>query len=262
MLGKSKRNLEREETADELFPKLILIATFLGVTTMLFWMITPIVQTGAMMNDPSMDWSEVGIFGAAYYDPDPFEVTNASIKSSFTGNPSETFTSATPHRHDIETWVIRDNVYYGNILGSEISSRYKDCFIFKMDLETFIIAHKTKYAIIPFETVIEKANYKDNSSQVDFSLNADYSLFINTGPGMLISDGVWMNEFNMSIGWSLNLSASTSASPWGLVGQILTFSIPNVSPMVNMLIGIPIYMTLGFLVVAVISRFFPTIAGV
>lgn len=250
-------------TGDELFPKLILITTFLGVTTMLFWMITPIIQTGAMMNDPSMDWSEMGVFGYAYYDPDPFEVSNATIKDRMHYDDySQEFTSTVPHRHDIRAWVIRDNFWY-NPLDLGIPTRYKDCFIFQMDLESIILkqVHKVKLAAIPFETVVEKGDFIDNSSQVDFSLNADYSLFISTGPGMPLFTGLWANEFNMSIGWSLNLSASASASPWGLVGQILTFSIPNVSPLINLLIGVPIYMTIGFLIVAVISRFVPLTSG-
>ena len=257
-----------EKTADELFPKLLLVATFLGVATILLWAVTPIVQTGTMMNDPSMDWSEIGIFGYAYYDPHPFEVSNATVKDRALypdPGPSETFTSDVPHRHDIKAYVVRDNFYYTVSLGNDFTwwSQYRDCFVFIMDLESIVLqqVHKTKWAVIPFETVQERADYIDNSSQVDFSLNADYSLFVSTGPGMPLLTGLWGNEFNMSIGWSLNLSASASASPWGLVGQILTFSIPNVSPLINMLIAIPIYLTMGFLVVAIISRFLPTTSG-
>lgn len=253
-------------TADELFPKLILVTTFLGVTTMLFWTVTPIIQTGTMMNDPSMDWSEIGIFGYAYYDPDPFEVSNLTIKDRVLypdPGPSETFTSSVPHRHDIKAYVVRDNFYYTVPNDLTWWSQYKDCFVFIMDLESIVLkqVHKVKWAVIPFEAVEEHGDYLDNSSQVDFSLNADYSLFVNTGPGMPLMTGLWANEFNMSIGWSLNLSASASASPWGLVGQILTFSIPNVSPWINMLIGIPIYMTLGFLILAIVSRFIFTAPG-
>ena len=232
---------------------------------MCFWMVTPIVQTGAMMNDPSMDWSEIGIFGYSYYDPDPFEVTNSTIKDRCAWpdpGPSETFTSAIAHRHDIRAYVIRDNAYY-DPYSPGFNMKYKDCFVFLMDLESVILkqVHKIKAAAISFETVQEVADYSDNSSQVDFSLNADYSLFIDTGPGMPFITGLWANEFNMSIGWSLNLSASASASPWGLVGQILTFSIPNVSPLINLLIGIPVYMMAGFLIVAIISRFVPFTSG-
>ena len=262
-MARSKRPLEGEKTSDELFPKLLLITTFLGVTTMLFWMITPIIQTGTMMNDPSMDWSEIGIYGYAYYDPDPFEVSNASVEDHRDNdNYAVEFTSTVPHRHDIRAWVIRDNFWYAP-LDVGMGTRYKDYFAFQMDLESVILKqiHKTKTAAISFETVVEKADYVDNSSSIGFTLNADYTLVISTGPGMLISDGLWMNEFNMSIGWPLNLSASASASPWGLIGQILTFSIPNVSPLINLLIGVPIYMTIGFLVVAVISRFVPLTSG-
>lgn len=215
-----------------------------------------------MMNDPSMDWSEVGIYGYAWYAPDPFEVTNASVEDHReSDNYAEEFTSAIPHRHDIRMWVIRDNFWY-SALSVNKWTMYSDYLGFQMNLEHIpTLPYTSKTAAIPFETIIETANYEENTSEIDFTLNADYTLFISTGPGMLISDGLWMNEFNMSIGWSLNLSATASASPWGLVGQILTFSIPNVSPLINLLIGIPIYMTIGFLVVAVISRFVPLTSG-
>lgn len=255
--------MECEETSDEIFPKLILVTTFLGVTTILFWAITPIVQTGTMMSDPSMDWSELGIFGFTYYDPDSFEVSNASVVDTRSqDNYAEEFTSAVPHRHDIRMWVIRDNFWYSPELDVGITSRYLDCLVFQMNLESIpTLPYTSKVAAISYETIAEQADYEDNSSQIDFTLNADYILFIATGPGMPFATGLWANEFNMSIGWSLNLSATASSNPWGLVGQILTFSIPNVSPLINLLIGVPIYMTLGFLVVAIISRFIPFAPG-
>lgn len=248
--------------ADELFPKLILIATFLGITTLLFWAMTPIVQTGAMVNDPSMDWSLVGISEYAFYDPDPFEVSNASVTDTRSrSNYAEEFTSTIPHRHDIRMWVIRDNFWYSAASVNKWT-RYSDYLGFQMNLEHLpTLPYTSKTVAVSFDTIIEKANYEDNTSEIDITLNAAYVLFINTGPGMVISDGLWMNEFNISIGWSVNLSAAASTSPWALVGQIMTFSLPDVHPYVSYIIGVPFDLMIGFLIVAIITRFIPTVAG-
>jgi hypothetical protein len=168
---------------------------------------------------------------------------------------------STPHRHDIKAWVIRDNFWY-TPLTVQLSTRYQDYIALQMNLESIpTLPYTSKQAAISFETILEWADYENNMSEIDVHLNADYILFISTGPGMPISTGLWANEFNMSIGWSVNLSATASASPWGLIGQILTFSIPDVSPLINLLLGTPIYMTLAFLIAAIISRFVPTVGG-
>ena len=253
-----------EKTADKLFNKVVLIATFLGITTLLFWALTPVIQTGTIANDPSMDWSKIGITDYAYYDESPFEVTNASVVDHReSDNYAEKFTSAIPHRHDIRAWVIRDNFWYFPEAGSTDKwTMYRDYLGFQMNLESLpTLPYTSKTAAISFETIVEKANFDNNTSEIDFTLNANYILFINTGPGMLISDGLWMNEFNMSIGWSLNLSAAASTSPWALVGQIMTFSVPNVNWYVSVLIGVPLDMMIGFIIIAIITRFIPTIPG-
>jgi hypothetical protein len=120
---------------------------------------------------------------------------------------------------------------------------------------------KHKHAAISYESIVERFDLKNNYSKVDFTLNADLHLFVNTGPGYSFPIGLYANEFNMSIGWTWNMTDAVDVSPWGLVGQILTFSVPNIGDTMNYFIGIPVYLTIGFLLLAVVSRFFPTVPG-
>jgi hypothetical protein len=244
--------------ADELYSKLILLATFVGLIAILFYGIAPIVQSNAQMNDPSSYLNTMQLPGESWYAPQPFAVTNASVLSEYNYQiESEVFTSAVPHKHDIQMWVIRDNDHYGD--NDFWANKYEDCILLEMVYGIFNT--KDKYSAISYETIVANYDSKVNYSKVPFTLNSDYDLFVGTGPGYSFPAGLYYNEFNISVGWMWNMSDAVDASPWGMVGQILTFSIPDVGPIINWIIGIPVYMTMGFLILAVVSRFLPTTAG-
>lgn len=244
--------------ADELYSKLILVATFVGLISILFYGLAPIVQSNAQMNDPSSYLNTVQIPGESFYSPAPFEVTDANVLDRYNYKiESEVFTSPVPHKHDIQVWIIRDNEFYGD--NDFWANRYQDCILFEMVYGMFNT--KDKYAAISYGMIASKFDEKTNYSTVSFSLNSDLDLFVSTGPGYSFPTSLYANQFNMSIGWMWNLTDAVNPSPWALVGQILTFSIPDVGAIINWIIGIPIYMTLGFLILAVVSRFFPTVPG-
>ena len=247
--------------ADELYPKLILLGVFCGVTAFLLMAIAPILQSGAIMNDPTGYAETLNLPGVNLYDPAPFTVTNTSIKHHYEYNhESEVFTSPVPHRHDILVWVVRDNEFFEAIQPRyNWLNDYKDCILFEMNYGLWNTKHK--HAAISYESINANYDAKNNYSKLGFTLNADLLLFVSTGPGYSFPIGLYANQFNMSIGWMWNITDAVSASPWALIGQILTFSVPDIGDTLNFLIGIPVYLTIGFLILAVASRFIPTFAG-
>jgi hypothetical protein len=247
--------------ADELYSKLILLGVFCGISAFLFMAISPIIQSNAMMNDPTSYQNTIDLPGESFYSPNPFAVTNASVKSHYEfGHESATFTSPVAHRHDILTWVVRNNSYLGSIQPRyNWLNDYRDCILFEMNYGMWNTKHK--HVALSYETIGANFDIKTNVSKVDFSLNADLTLFVSTGPGYAFPVALYANEYNMSIGWMWNMSDAVDPSPWSLVGQILTFSIPDIGSTLNLIIGIPVYLTLGFLILAVVSRFFPTVPG-
>jgi len=247
--------------ADELYPKIMLLTTFLGTTSILFFGIAPIIQSGQVVNDPTGYMDTIQIPGESFYSPNPFAVDNASVKDHYSyTHESATFTSPVAHRHDIAAWIVRDNDYYDAIQPRYAwANDYKDCILFEMNYGIFNTKHKN--AAVSYEAIVEQFDVKVNYSEVDFKLNSNYNLFISTGPGYSFPIGLYANQFNMSIGWLWNMSDAVSASPWALIGQIMTFSIPDVGYIMNLIIGIPVYLTMGFLLLAIISRFILTIPG-
>lgn len=247
---------------DELYSKLILVATFVGLIAILFYGIAPIVQSNAQMNDPSSYLNTVQVPGESFYSPTPFAVSNSTVLHKYNYKiESVVFTSPVPHKHDIQAWVIRDNegYEYRNDWNPFWANKYLDCILFEMVYGIFNT--KEKHAAISYETIASKYDVKTNYSTVSFSLNSDLDLFVSTGPGYSFPVGLYANQFNMSVGWMWNMTDAISASPWALVGQILTFSIPDVGAIINWIIGIPVYLTLGFLILAVVSRFIPSLSG-
>ncbi|MBU0598975.1 hypothetical protein KKF61_08395 [Patescibacteria group bacterium] len=246
--------------ADELYPKLILLGVFCGVTTFLFMAIAPIVQSGAYMKDPSSYYNTIDIPGESFMAPQPFAVTNGTVKDHWDSPPSATFTGAVPGRNDILTCVVRGNDYLGTYQPRYYwANDFEDCLLFEMNYGIFNTKHK--HAAISFEAIADNFDLSNNYSRTDIILNTDYTVFVSTGPGYSFPTALYVNAFNISIGWMWNMSQAVNPSPWALIGQILTFSVPDVGYTMNYIIGIPVYLTFGFLILAVVSRFFPTVPG-
>ena len=250
--------------ADELYSKLIFIGVFCGVSAFLFISITPIIQSGAYMGDPKSFGQTIEIPDEVFYAPQPFPVDNTTVKDRYQyGHETITFTSGMEHRHDIDAYVVRDNAFYNAIQPRYYwANDYKDCILFEMNYGLFNTKHKN--AAISYESIGKAFSNQTNYAKLDFTLNTGVSLFVSTGPGYAFLDALYWNEFNMSIGFSWNMSDEIThhnSSPWTLVSQILTFSVPEIGYELNLMIGIPAYLTIGFLILAVVSRFFPTVPG-
>lgn len=214
------------------------------------------------MDDPSSYTNTIDIPGETFYSPSPFAVSNASIKDHWEySDVSETFTSPVAHRHDILMCVVRGNDYYGSIQPRyNWANDFEDCILFEMNYGIFNTKHK--HAAISYDAIAENFDFQTNYSKVDFRLNTDLSLFVSTGPGYSFPTALYVNAFNMSIGWKWNMSDVGDPSPWALIGQILSFSVPDIGYTMNFIIGIPVYLTIGFVILALVSRFFPTGSGV
>ena len=50
---------------------------------------------------------------------------------------------------------------------------------------------------------------------------------------------------------------NTSVNAWNLIGQILFFKMPNVHPVINALIAIPVWVAITWLVIVIILKFIP-----
>jgi hypothetical protein len=51
------------------------------------------------------------------------------------------------------------------------------------------------------------------------------------------------------------------SSMWTVLGQMLTAQIPDVHPIINILIAVPFWAAIGFMAIMIVSRFIPLIGG-
>jgi hypothetical protein len=74
---------------------------------------------------------------------------------------------------------------------------------------------------------------------------------------------VWAGQYNIRVAVNTDIagSAEMNASMWTILGQILTLQLPDVSPTVNLLLAVPIWAAMGFMVFTIFSRVIPFISG-
>jgi len=67
---------------------------------------------------------------------------------------------------------------------------------------------------------------------------------------------LWSNHFTVSVATGYNASFA-SIDPMTIIGQLLTFSLPNVPPLVQAMIAIPCYLGIVLVAVIIVAYFIP-----
>ena len=124
-----------------------------------------------------------------------------------------------------------------------------------------------RYVAIPFEALM--ANFiQNNVSYSYFSVfKTNFTVILetatnNSNPADHIN-AVWFGNYNTAIAFNTEVSDSDrmSSSMWTILGQILTLQLPDVNRVVNLLLAVPIWAALGFMVFTIFSRVVPFISG-
>lgn len=126
---------------------------------------------------------------------------------------------------------------------------------------------KSTNAIIPYQD-FETRFLENNVSYAYFELwNYNFTLLVTTQTNDTDhSDHLTMlytNQFNIRVAENVDINedAAMHASMWTILGQILTLSLPNVNFVVNLLMSVPIWAAMGFMVFTIFSRVIPFISG-
>jgi hypothetical protein len=80
----------------------------------------------------------------------------------------------------------------------------------------------------------------------------------NTNPADHIN-AVWAGNYNIKIAYNTEISdeARMSSSMWTILGQILTLQLPNINPVVNLLLAVPVWAAFGFMIFAIFRSVVP-----
>lgn len=167
---------------------------------------------------------------------------------------------------EVTVFVVRNNTFYGGdpITGWLNDRTYKET----MYLDMFILHTvtgpwywtKNYWAFIPFEKV--DRNQDGNASSTFTKLKHNFTLFIYSDADQFsFTTNLYSNNFNISLGVILGADLVGRQSFWTILGQLLTLQLPNMNTTMRFLIAIPLWTTLGFVAVTLVSRFVPFIGG-
>ena len=257
--------------AENLMPTVIFLGTFLLTGGLLIAGLNVLVTANQSAQSPNSPEQIIG--------GDVFTLLEWTAAPNGTVTPdviitlhSKYFAHGFPEHQKIYSYAGKRDVYCYVIRDSTVRDKWeetlnledvqaKDYVIFYQNKHIYWgLGHRYMAEVIPLDIIIEKKRADLNFSDVDFKLYQYFTVRFHTGPGMNFTTGIMNNYYNITLGMSLNSSIS-SMGPWGMVGAFLSFRLPNIDPVLNLLIAVPIWLALGFMILTVISRFIPLVPG-
>lgn len=257
---------------DALLPTVVLLGTFILVSSLFIAGMGHLVALNIASQSPEEPIQYIGdnLFEFSPLDADPNGtvlpgITDVQLTSKYfsVGIPSHKVTWTKTGLRDVSSYVIRNATVqdkWENLGLDEVL--VTDYIIFYQSQKTWGgLSHKFAAAVISFDEITEHRKNTTELSDVSFHLFNWFNVRTQIGPGFAsFNDAIWSSRFNYTVASSLNASIAT-ASPWALVGAFLSFSLPNVDPMINLLMAIPIWLAIGYLVLMVVRSFIPTLGG-
>lgn len=260
-----KARLGADRHGDEtLMPVFIFAATFIVIGAFMISIMAPLFASADRGDFTQLkNYEMVGSTGYLVYEPfEGYNVTTANVTDDNDPVSIEIFTNDTVS--DREVWMVRDYVYEDDGgLSIPVMFCHKDFFVVHSEWGGFWFHHR-ELLVFDYATIIANQVERTNQSVTPFKITTgpDEVLIITTfGNYTTFAECVWSNTFNIMVGQPTVVVDLAETSMWAILGQLMTASLPNVSPVMNLLIAVPFNASLGFMVFTVISRMIPWIAG-
>lgn len=246
---------------ENLLGPFVFAATFIAVSALFIGLMHQTVLEGTAAGD----WRELSgytvIGEVEYVALDPAGGYNASyyVQEFFAwdADANLAFDGDAVGVRDCEVSIVRDNYYYWG--WGDYENLYQDFIMVNAEWGWFSSDH----VALSYEALY--AGHVDGTNQsISYVIVGDqnYSIIITT-PGSSDAFAVMLYEdrYNIQVavlgGWE-NLAET---SMWTVLSQLLTAQLPDVHPVLNILIAVPFWATIGFVAAMVISRFIPLIPG-
>jgi hypothetical protein len=262
-----KDRLRSDRDGDEtLMPVFIFAATFIIIGALMIGLMQPLFASAdrGEFNQLS-NYEMIGSIGYLLYDPnDGYDLTSANVTDDGTTDIPLVFTNDSVS--DRWVWAVRDYIYWEDIPANEDARpefyNHQDFLAIWTEWGPWY-NHHIRLLVVDYETVVSKQIVGLNQSAVPFSIAGTSEVLIITTPGNAseFETVLWSNNFNIRMGQPAFSTDVASTSMWAILGQLMTASLPNVHPIVNILITIPFNACLGFMVFTIVSRMIPWIAG-
>ena len=260
--------LRQDKAATEqLMGPFVLIASFILITVMVIASMASFLQTASGQWDEVKGTLMVGATEFTLRNPEQgWNITSANVTDRWDHEADENayFYKDAPGEDDqLVCGFIRDNAYMGDPLGigkSTDSTLYQD---FIMIYTEFGWWDNDEWPI-SYESILSNKVVNSNISVTEFGIrhNTTFALIITVdAPADAFGAGLWSNNFNIKLGLPDYEEDIAYTSMWTVLGQVMTASMPDVAPEVNLIIGATMYAGIGMIVFTVISRMIPFIAG-
>lgn len=241
--------------AEAITGRIVFVATFILISSMLIAFMNESYAENAVGGDWEYSIGYATIGGITYDLLQPlagYDLTTANVSDHWEIGGDENFffyQTAIDDDDRIESALIRDNDYYLGTWSINEDTMYEDYFHFRIEYGWWTV----KSAAISLDTVVANQLPGANVSVTDFSLgHRSYSFLVETGTdGDGFGPAVWSNLMNVSVGVNIEESLADN-SMWSILGQILTFSLPEVHWIINTIVGVIFWTMIGVVAFTVV----------
>lgn len=178
---------------------------------------------------------------------------------SYDGDDNMAFDGDAVSVRDCEAAIIRDNDLYWTEWTGLRESRYLDFIMISSEWGWW----SGDYQPISYQAIAANQIKDTNQSVCSVIVGGNnYSLIVTAPGGPEYFDVMlWENIFRVQVGIPGGWDDLAETSMWTVLGQMLTAQLPDVDPIINLLIAVPFWASLGFMAIMIISRFIPLIGG-
>ena len=240
----------------------VLLATFIGVGAVIIGSTMDLARSN-LINDAG-DWSYLEgyqIIGEIEYNMSApilgWNATGLNATDVWDHEADENLHFVSEYE-EITVGIIRDNDLYGYLYHGlpRDETLYQDFFMMFAEWGWW----SNDDTPISFDAVVENQVPLSNQSATPFYLhNVKYSLVITT-PGTTadFETDLYSGIFNVKIGiptWGTDSLSSTSM--WTVIGQLMTASLPDVHPVINIMLAIPFWSAMVVMVYLLVVKLVP-----
>lgn len=261
------RRLRSDQRAVEnLIGVFVFLAVFIGASTLFIQLTQETIALGDNAGNFVVYSGRQIIQGVEYvmFDPDyGHNLTEDSVRSEYDGGAPEAvyFENAEVNDDTVQLQLIRNNTNHWSplqpmplVISEE--EKYDDFLIFETSWGWW---SQDKYAI-PLVQIMVGQERGTNTSTFSFMLhNTNYTAIVTTpGPADYFEVYIELNIFNVRLAVSVeSLDNMVSASMWAVLGQLMTARLPNVDPVVNVIVALIFWPAAAFTGVMIFRSFVP-----
>ena len=242
--------------SESLLGPIVLVVTFFSVLTLLVYLVAPLIieserpYMASMQAPPKI----VDTFMQDFLDdwpPSPYTVTPEDAYWAWSPRMDTmvTFDPGGGEEHPLDCWLVKNDPF---------KAAGPDYLVFSQVYGWLGLEEMHTY--IPYSQISNEYDSIMNFTRLTIDLRYTFSVFIWTDDPLGLPDMLYTDNYNITVGIGLN-ETMDSLSPWGMVGKIMTFSLPGTNFVLAAIVALPIYMMIFYIGFVIIRSCIPLLSG-